>query len=240
MAVVISSPTSTIPEHEPIPPLQNGDRLSRVEFERRYTAMSGVKKAELIEGIVYMPSPVNTRHHANPHFNMVGWLFLYSSQTPGITAGDNGTVRLDLDNEPQPDAYLMIDTECGGQAKIGDDGYVEGAPELVVEIAASSVSIDLHEKLRAYRRNGVREYVVWRVQQREIDWFILKDSEFVRVETDSDGLYRCGVLPGLVLNAEAMVTGDLQSVIRSQYQGLASEEYKRFVEHLDKFRTQGR
>ena len=73
-------------------------------------------------------------------------------------------MRLDEDNEPQPDVLLRIEPDAGGQSRVSGDDYIEGAPELVVEIVASSTSVDLHDKLRAYRRNGVREYVVWRTQ----------------------------------------------------------------------------
>ena len=149
-----------------IPPLENGDRLTR-EFERRYDAMPGVKKAELIEGIVYMPSPVSFRRHGRPHIQIGGWLLVYEAGTPGVFAADNASARLDLDNEPQPDAMLIIDPRYGGHARIADDDFIEGAPELVAEVASSSVSIDLHKKLHVYRRNGVREYLVWRVQDRK-------------------------------------------------------------------------
>ena len=94
-----------------------------------------------------------------------------------MRGGDNATLRLDLDNEPQPDGYLRLLPECGGQARLVD-GYVTGAPELIVEIAASSASYDLHEKLNAYRRNGVREYVVWRVWDQAVDWFVLRGGRF--------------------------------------------------------------
>ena len=145
--------------------LENGDRLTRVEFERRYQAMADTKKAELIEGVVYVASPVRITKHANPHGKMITWLGVYEAATPGVMLGDNPTVRLDFDNEPQPDAILRIDQQKGGQSGISDDDYVEGAPELIVEIAASSASYDLHDKLRAYRRNGVKEYLVWLVQE---------------------------------------------------------------------------
>ncbi len=145
-----------------LPPLRSGDHLTRDEFERRYRAMPAVHKAELIEGVVYMPSPVSAEDHGEPHFDLNGWLFVYRAHTPQVRGGDNATLRLDLDNEPQPDGYLRLLPECGGQARLVD-GYVTGAPELIVEVAASSASYDLHEKLNAYRRNGVREYVVWRV-----------------------------------------------------------------------------
>src|SRR5688572_22284415 len=115
-----------------VPPLEPGDRLTRAEFERRYRAMPQLKKAELIEGIVYMPSPVRLMRHGGPHADLVCWLSLYKSATPGVLVGDNSTARLDLDNEPQPDALLMIAPEFGGQARISED-YVEGAPELVAE-----------------------------------------------------------------------------------------------------------
>src|ERR1051326_1363820 len=108
------------------PPLQNGDRLTIYEFERRYAAMSNITKAELIEGVVYMPSPVSFHGHASPHSDIITWLGLYKWATPGVKLGDNGTLRLDWDNEPQPDVCLMIDPGCGGQARISDDDDVEG------------------------------------------------------------------------------------------------------------------
>ncbi len=192
-----------------IPPLENGDRLTRAEFERRYNAMPEVKKAELIEGIVYMPSPVRLRRHGRPHIHIAGWLSIYEAGSPGVIAADNASARLDLDNEPQPDALLLIEPQCGGQARISDDDYVEGAPELVVEIASSSVSIDLHRKLHVYRRNGVREYVVWRVQEQQIDWFVLSEGEFVRSPLDERGLFLSQVFPGLWLDQAALIKGDL-------------------------------
>ena len=109
-----------------LPPLENGDRLTRAEFERRYDAMPHLKKAELIEGEVYMPSPVRHAQHGHPHTRLVTWLGMYETDTPGVEAGDNGSVRLDMDNEPQPDGYLIILPERGGQARISEDDYIEG------------------------------------------------------------------------------------------------------------------
>ncbi|UFP96921.1 Uma2 family endonuclease [Gloeobacter morelensis MG652769] len=152
------------------PILGSGDHLIRPEFERRYRQMPHLKKAQLVEGVVFVPSPVRIGAHGRPRAHLVGWLTLYCAATPGVDIGDNATVRLDFDNEPQPDVLLRREN---GTSSIGADGYVEGPPELLVEIAASSVSYDLHEKLRAYQRNGVQEYLVWRLEDGQIDWFIL-------------------------------------------------------------------
>lgn len=219
-----------------IPPLENGDRLTRPEFERRYAAMPHVKKAELIEGVVYMPSPVSNEH-AEPHFNVIGWLAFYRAATPGISGGDNGTVRLDLDNEPQPDAFLRILAEHGGQSRVDEDGYVSEAPELVAEVARSSVSIDLHAKLNAYRRNGVREYLVWRVEDGTIDWFILREGRYEPLAAAADGLYRSEVLPGLWLDAAALLRGDLLAVFQVVQRGLDSPEHAAFVRRLQEAAT---
>jgi len=148
----------------PVPALVNGDRLPRREFERRYAAMPDVKKAELIEGTVYMPSPVHATAHGEPHAHIMTWLGVYAAATPGISVADNATIRLDLDNEPQPDALLRIEADCGGQSHISDDDYIAGPPELIVEIAHSSAAYDLHDKKQAYRRNQVQEYVVWQIE----------------------------------------------------------------------------
>src|SRR4051794_28493113 len=150
------------PESPPaaVPSLQNGDRLTRAEFERRYDAMPGLKKAELIEGVVYMPSPVRHGQHGRPHSHIIGWLTQYAALTPGLDTGDNSSLRLGPQSEPQPDAFLMILPEYGGQVRIDADDYIVGGPELVAEVAASSASYDLHDKLKTYRKNGVKEYVV--------------------------------------------------------------------------------
>jgi len=215
-----------------LPALENGDRLTRAEFERRYEAMPHLKKAELIEGVVYVPSPVRHRQHGAPHAQLIGWLVQYAANTPGVEVGDNTSVRLDLDNEPQPDALLFIDPDCGGQVRIGVDGIIEGAPELVAEVASSSVSYDLHVKLHVYRRNGVREYVVWRVLDREIDWFVLRAGQYERMVVDAQGFFRSEVFPGLWLDPAGLVRGDLATVLAVVQQGLASPEHGAFVVRL--------
>lgn len=219
-------------EEDAIPALENGDRLTRAEFERRYDAMPNLKKAELIEGVVFMPSPVRLRQHGQPHAHVLGWLTVYQAATPGVLVAGEASARLDLDNEPQPDGLLLIDPEYGGQARISDDDYIEGAPELVAEVASSSVSIDLHQKLHVYRRNGVREYVVWRVREQRIDWRVLRDGEFVSLDLDEKGWFRSLVFPGLWLDPDALLRGDMATVLDVVRQGLASPEHAKFVAEL--------
>ena len=232
----MTSPTITSTPAESsrntILPLENGDVLTRAEFERRYEAMPHLKKAELIEGVVYVPSPVRHTYHGHPHTQLTGWLVQYEASTPGVQASDNSTVRLDLDNEPQPDALLFIDPTCGGQARLDADGYIEGAPELVAEVTASSASYDLHVKLRVYRRNGVREYIVWRVLEQEIDWFVLRAGQYERLPLDAEGLYRSEVFPGLWLDPAALLRGDLATVLAVVQRGLGSPEHAAFVARL--------
>jgi Uma2 family endonuclease len=215
-----------------IPPLENGDRLSRSEFERRYGAMPELKKAELIEGVVYITTRVPYRGHAQPHAHAVGWLGVYAAGTLGCAAADSTSLRLALDNEFQPDALLMIEPDQGGQARISEDDFVEGAPELVAEVASSRVSIELNAKFQVYRRNGVREYVVRRVRDRRIDWYVLQDDEFLFLEPDEDGRYRSRVFPGLWLDAEAMIRDDLAKVLDVLREGLATPEHEAFVKEL--------
>jgi hypothetical protein len=216
-----------------LPPLEAGDRLSRAEFERRYEGMPHLKKAELIEGVVYVPTPVRLYRHGRPHAHLIGWLVVYEANTPGVVTGDNSTARLDLDNEPQPDALLLIVPARGGQARITSDDLIEGSPELVAEVAASSVSYDLNAKLNVYRRNGVREYVVWRVLNQEVDWFVLRDSQYERQPPDAQGLLRSVVFPGLWLDPAALLRGDMATVLAVLQQGLASAEHAAFAAHLN-------
>ncbi|MEH2386474.1 MAG: Uma2 family endonuclease [Nostoc sp.] len=215
-----------------VPPLENGDRLTRFEFERRYSAMPKLKKAELIEGTVYMASPLRFEPHAEPHARVITWLGVYQAMTPGVRVGDNPTVRLDLDNEPQPDAVLLIDAQAGGQSHLSQDGYVEGAPELVAEIAASSATVDLGDKKRAYRRNGIQEYLVWQVFEQRIDWFHLEAGEYTNLHPDAAGVIQSRVFPGLWLDQSALLSGDMQQVLSVLQAGVNSIEHQAFVQQL--------
>jgi hypothetical protein len=213
-----------------IPLLESGDVLSRDEFERRYEAMPNVK-AELIEGVVYVASPVNFKRHGLPDMDLGGWMALYKWKTPGVLGGHNSTVRLDLDSEPQPDLLLCIDPDCGGQTRL-NDGTLEGAPELVSEIAASSVSLALNAKRRNYQQNAVREYLVWRVNDRVIDWFHLEGGRYVPLPPDSNGVLRSIIFPGLWLDAPAMLRGDMAAVEECLRAGLADPSHQVFVAEL--------
>jgi Uma2 family endonuclease len=224
-------PMSTIPTTRPLP-LEPGDHLTREEFERRYDAMPHLKKAELIEGVVHMPSPVRWNSHASPHAHVCAWLALYAVATPGTQAGDHGSVRLDEENEPQPDAALVILPSHGGQARISPDDYLEGGPELVFEVASSTASIDLNAKLRVYQSHGVREYVVWRVLQQQVDWFVLRDGKFTPLAAGPDGILRSEFFPGLWLDHAALIQEDLAGVLAVLQQGLASPEHAAFVAQL--------
>jgi Putative restriction endonuclease len=224
--------TSASAEPEFVPPLEPGDRLSRAEFERRYEAMPNLKKAELIEGVVYMPSPVRVHRHGRPNGHLCAWLGAYEAATPGVMMADNSTVRLDSDNDPQPDGLLFIDPAKGGQAIISADDYLENGPEWLGEIAASSASYDLHTKFHVYRRNGVLEYVVWRVLDREIDWFVLCKGEYEKLKPDSQGILRSTVFPGLWLDSAAMIRADLARVLAVLQKGIKSSEHAAFVRKL--------
>jgi Uma2 family endonuclease len=228
----VAQPEIAVDTEAAPPPLEPGDHLTIDEFERRYDAMTGLKKAELIEGVVYMASPVRLNHHGRPHAHVSHWLVTFEMHTPGVIVGDNVSIRLDGDNMPQPDAAMIIEPARGGQAVISEDDYIEGAPELVLEIAASTASIDLNTKLRVYRRNKVREYLVWRVLDQAIDWFVLRQGRYDRLPIGPDGIYRSEVFPGLWLDPAALVASDLVEVLAVLQRGIASPEHARFVAHL--------
>lgn len=216
-----------------IPILESGDRLTRCEFERRYAACPEIKKAELIEGVVYVSLPVRFQAHAGPHAALQGLLFLYAARTPRVEVADNATVRLDLDNEPQPDVLLLIEKEAGGSTAVSEDDCLEGAPELVAELAASSASIDLHAKRNAYRRNGVQEYIVWQTQESRIDWWELVDGDYVPLPVNEAGVIESNVFPGLRLATQALLAGDLSAAVGVVEDGLRSSAHKAFCEAID-------
>jgi len=222
--------------HRPIPTLNNGDRLDAEEYLRRYRATSEDVRAELIEGVVYMSSPVSV-YHGGPHADVVGWLVIYRIGTPGTLVADNTTTKLDRKNVPQPDAALYVASDFGGTVTISDEGLIQGAPELVVEIAYSSASYDLGPKLTGYARNGIREYIVWQTEEEQLDWFVLRNGAYDPLQPGPDGIHRSEVFPGLWLDGPAMLAGDMARVNAVLQQGLQSPEHARFVAGLQARRT---
>lgn len=215
------------------PPLCAGDRLSRGEFERRYQKHPAIKKAELIEGVVYMPSPVRYEQHGLPHFVVITWLGTYCAASPGIRAGgDNTTVRLDFENEVQPDALLRLPPEHGGRSRVTEDDYLEGPPELIVEIASSSAAYDLHDKRRVYARSGVPEYLVVQMYEQRVDWFALREGVYETLPPDEQGIIRSEVFPGLWFLPDALFAEDLSALLAVLQQGLQTPEHAAFVERF--------
>jgi Uma2 family endonuclease len=216
-------------EPKAIPPLENGDRLSAREFLRRYEAMPEVKKAELIQGIVYMGSPIRLTQHAEPDNLVQGWLFHYAAYTPGTKAGSSATARLGPDDVPQPDALLRVVPECGGRSSVDAKGYLQGPPELVVEIAASSASIDAGAKRQSYRRAGILEYLLWRTQDAAVDWWVLEEDEYRPLVPDAHGVIRSRVFPGLWLNVPALLSADGPALLAALEEGLKDLAHGEFA-----------
>lgn len=179
-----------------------------------------------------MGSPVRFDRHSSQEGAFAAWIGLYREFTPGLRSGTNATVRLDFDNEPQPDVLLRIPEAAGGQSAVGSDGYIEGAPELIVEVAASSVSYDLHQKKDVYRRSGVREYLVLRVDDGELDWFVLQGGAYVRQSPDADGLLHSVTFPGLTLDPGALLREDFGALRRRIEATTRTAEHAAFVQRL--------
>jgi len=225
MSTNLSEPVATVPL------LRHGDRMNREEFERRWDAMPDLKKAELIEGVVYLTSTI-TADHAVSQFDLVGLLGWYRAQTPGVEGADNASVRFDDKNMPQPDILLRIKDTHGGRSTAGEDGYYESGPELIAEVAVTSVAHDLGVKLKVYQRDGVPEYLVWRVEDRELDWFVLREGKYLRLQPGADGVVRSEVFPGLWLDPAALVAGDGAKLFAVAQQGHASPEHAAFDQEL--------
>ena len=179
-----------------------------------------------------MASPVRQRYHGKQHYHLLTWFGHYEAGTAGVEGGDNSTVRLDLNNEPQPDCVFFIQPEKGGQVHIDDEGYINGAPDLVAEVAASRASYDLHDKLEAFRRTGVREYIVCRVLDGRVDWFVLRGGQYELILPAADGILRSTLFPGLWLDPSALLRGDLAAVLAVVHQGLNTPEHAAFQAEL--------
>ena len=212
------------------PPLRDGDRLTSAEFLRRWEAMPALKHAELIDGIVYMPSPVSLKH-ADFHAPLTGWLTYYAANTRGCRAGVEGTWVMGRDDTPQPDIALRILPEYGGQSRVEGE-YAAGAPELAIEVSATSQARDLGPKSRLYERAGVREYIVAVARAKHLMWKQRVEGKFEPVEADADGILRSRCFPGLWLDPAALWRQDQARLFAVLHQGLASPERAAFAERL--------
>lgn len=228
MATIATTPVQ--PSIARVPQLQQGDRLTREEFERRYDATPDVR-AELIDGRVYVSPPISLEEHGSPHADLLLWLGTYRVVTPGVLVTAPTSIRMGSENMPEPDACMIILPEHGGQAR-RSGRFLEGGPELVVEVGYSSVGFDLNDKLDLYCRNGVREYIVWRTFDKALDYFILRGSEYARHTPDEQGRYKSVVFPGLWLDSLNLLKGDLATVLKFVQEGIASPEHGEFVAKL--------
>jgi Uma2 family endonuclease len=219
-----------------LPPLEAGDHLDQATFHARYEAMPPDFRAELIGGVVFVPSPLRSEH-GESHALVMGWLTNYWIATPGTRVRDNATAILSDDSEPQPDAALIIEPESGGQSSISEDGYATGPPELIVEVASSSESIDLHRKRRDYEQAGVLEYVVVVLRQHIVRWFVLQDGAYREVAADASGIFQSTVFPGLWLDAPALLRLDGRQVMATLQHGLETPEHATFVQQLQARRS---
>jgi Uma2 family endonuclease len=216
---------------ETLPPLENGQLLDQPTFHQRYETMPDGTRAELVGGVVYMPSPMRLDHGSWSRI-IAGWLDNYARLTPRVGGADGATVKLDLRGEPQPDCVLYIPAERGGQSREDDAGYLSGAPELVVEIARSSRHFDLGKKKADYQRAGVIEYVVVELAPNRIHWFMRRGDRFVNLPPGEDGIHRSQVFPGLSLDGEALYAQHRNRLYRTLRRGARTPEHAAFVSYL--------
>ncbi len=224
-------------ETEIRPPLDSGERLARQEFHRRYEPMPRNVKARLIGGVVYvggdgdgLASPVSELHGVITE-RAGFWLAYFQLGTPGVRVTSDATLVLGPENEPQPDHMMYVAPDGGGGTRVVG-GFVHGVPELAVEVAVSSRSIDLGPQRVDYERAGVPEYLVLDVPSGEVHWHRFQDGRLVVVPPDADGIYRSRSFPGLWFDPAAFWAGGRAGIIATLERGLASPEYAEFAARL--------
>ena len=214
-----------------VPPLRNGEHLSRGEFEKRWDATPRLHRAELIEGIVFMPPPISD-DHSSSHSLLFRYLDRYAEATPGVSSRVNTSLRLDNKNEYQPDCLLRIAVPKLCRSRLSTDSYLEGAPELLAEVAVSSADYDAHEKRDVYERVGVQEYLLWEVLDARFHWLELVEGRYVPLPPRADSVHCSRVFPGLWMDLRALLAGDERKVLKTLERGMKSAEHAAFVRRL--------
>ena len=226
------------PTNAGLPSLVNGQRIDQATFHARYEAMPRGTRAELINGVVFMPSPVGPLHGRATVPALV-WLSYYEENTPGVEVLENTSNALGPKSEPQPDATLRILTECGGRTR-AERRFLRGVPELVVEVSHTTRYHDLGPKLDDYERAGVQEYIVRALEPDEVLWHVLENGQLQCVSPGADGLYRSRVFPGLWLDPQALLARDTRRLRAVLDQGFATPEHAAFVARLAAVRARTR
>jgi Uma2 family endonuclease len=228
-----------------VPLLSDGDRLTSEEFLRRYEADPYVVRAELLKGVVHINArrvtvngketivpPISGGGHSGPQAKVMTLLGLYSAQTPGLELNGPTTVHVSTLNNPEPDALLRILPEYGGASSLGEDDYIDGPPELLVEISNTTGARDMGTRLEAYRDEGVKEYLVWRTNKGEMNWFVLRRKKYVALVPDTNGVLKSETFPGLWLDVPQLLANDMAAALATLQQGLALPEHAAFVAKL--------
>jgi Uma2 family endonuclease len=217
-------------EQQAAPPLNQGDNLTRAEFLRRWEAMPHVLRAELIGGVVFMPSPLSWDHGSVDN-RVSTWLGVYGAYTPGCDPMNNVTWLMGEEDSPQPDMCMRILPEFGGRSRM-QGRYPHGVPEFLAEICVSNAAYDLHQKLELYQAEGVEEYLAVLVFEQELRWHRLVNGVYQLQPAPADGIWRCQIFPGLWLNGPALLQANMVQVLATLTAGLNSPEHAAFVEQL--------
>ena len=213
--------------------LIEGQRLDQPAFHALYEAMPAGTRAELINGVVFMPSPVGPPHGRAARPPRWCGSATIRRIRPVLKPLDNTSAALGLKSEPQPDGLLRILSEYGGRTH-ADQRFVHGVPELLVEVAHTSRYTDLGPKFDDYERVGVQEYVVRALEPNDVLWFVLRKGHFVDLPLAADGIYRSEAFPGLWLDPQALIAGDTRRLRAVLDLGFATPEHAAFIASLGK------
>lgn len=215
-----------------VPLLRAGDRLSQPEYHRRYEAYPADTRFELVGGIVYMMAPAGFEH-GRSGYDITGIFWAYERDTPGVVGATGPTVILGDTSEPEPDLVLMIAPDHGGRTRlkqINHKHYIEGPPELVVEVAHSTVSFDLNAKRKDYLRGGVLEYIVICLPEPSVKWFDLQQDD--ELPLGENGVLRSKAFPGLWIDTLALLNRNSGLLMKTLQRGIDSGEHQEFVARL--------
>ena len=177
--------------------------VKRITFEEYLDSLTEESKGDLFDGLLYMQTPPSDAHE-----EIFGFLFdilrnYVLEKNLGVVRGSRTAIRFAEEHGTQPDIVFI----SNARRHLIYPYYIDGAPEVVVEILSPSTrKLDRGKKMALYAENGVLEY--WQVDPEDQTAKFLRNNDGVwaPMPVGGDGIFHSEAISGFWLNVQWLFT----------------------------------